>query len=311
MSYKLLLTAAEIFVRSFYRPLCRPDIPVSQAALHASRTLAFMSMRKARFRREVSVSDFIVPVLYQNESSLDAISPKVTWMLLKEMVQEISGHSVDKPDSEDEDRPAQSVSHQVSINWKSETLFGRSFDLAVFESKLLLSSNLLELRGDMGVGKTFFLTHSIEWWKQTRLVNSAVYVDLESCLSPTSETIIDNILNVLLGRIPQPPSLLAYSNPDANPDATESRPLNVPEHMNSAEKRSQLAKCIASGRYLIVLDHIDCIYEKLSEIQRHDLRALIMTLAEVDDDSQPDRFVVVVARDRNIRCLDLGMFYVR
>lgn len=130
MSYKLLLSAAEIFVGTFYKSVCRPNVSVSEAALHARRILGSMRSRKARFQMRVSVDDFIVPAIYQNESSVNVLSPEVTQMLLEETTAEDRRSSVHEAESDDREPLPQSKSQESNLKQNNEMVFGRSFDLS-------------------------------------------------------------------------------------------------------------------------------------------------------------------------------------
>ena len=136
MSYKILVTAADIFVGEFYRFI--RYISVSQAALHARRTLVWMKSRIARFRKVVSVEDWIVPVIYQNESCLDALQLDVTWRLIGYAMENRSVYLPEQHVSEDETRSRTSNLHQRKLEWHSSMIIGRNFNPAVVESKLLL-----------------------------------------------------------------------------------------------------------------------------------------------------------------------------
>ena len=285
MSYKLLVNAADVFVGEFYRAI--RHVSVSQAVLYARWMLAGRRDRMARFRKVVSVEDWIVPVIYQNEGCLEVLQPDVMLGLFSVAID----NCIKQPVSVDETRSTTSSPHQSKLGWHSSTIVGRNFDLAVLESKLLLQSNVLELRGEIGIGKSGFVSHVASWWKRTKFVDSIAIVDLEACIAPNAgdpfEAIVGKLLTSISDQSPLPNDKQQTNNEDE---------LDIPIHDLSIEgKRHKLVSRVAATRCLIILDHLDAVEEKLSKSLKEELKVLILDLAQSQDESRPERFVLLVS----------------
>lgn len=112
--------------------------------LHAIRT------RTAVLSVEVEVDDYLIPVLYEQDIQTDpsCILPASTGAATMAL-----GTSRDK------------LGHEPRT-----VMVGRDFDLLRVETILTLQSNIIELTGMLGCGKTHFLQHASRWWKATNFM---------------------------------------------------------------------------------------------------------------------------------------------
>ncbi|TAQ86721.1 hypothetical protein B7494_g4952 [Chlorociboria aeruginascens] len=155
--YQVNEEAVEIFMKRFYRDLLAKRENIARAAQNARLALVKDSGRRARFRHEVHLEDYIISVVYQNIDTDPFVLPKSKSSL--------------------KDKLLQKMSTQRAVNGKPFDLVGR--DAHILELELLLvSQKLIFLYGQGGCGKTTFLQYCAWWWKTTSWIENAVYLDL-------------------------------------------------------------------------------------------------------------------------------------
>ena len=149
MSFKALASAAEDFFKVFYSHLLLHGCDFEAAVYEARRRLARNKLRSARFGIRVSVDDWISPIVYQLKNH----SPSLT---LGQIASSLKPRSTATPEC-------------------FSSVIGR--DLDIFQLELQLHrSNILEVYGDLGVGKTVFLQHLSEWWKESDSVRNSLFL---------------------------------------------------------------------------------------------------------------------------------------
>lgn len=91
-----------------------------------------------------------------------------------------------------------------------QTLIARDNDMLRVES-CLVKYKAVELRGDIGVGKSVFLDYTVAWWKSTRLVEIVISVDIfrEGICSAASMggKIVHRLFHYLQGASLSPPRI--------------------------------------------------------------------------------------------------------
>lgn len=160
MSYELNISAAQIFVREFYESFLVERLSIADATVRGRRALQINKSRRARFRLEVDIEDWIVPVLYRAVEGR-ALDLKLAVQLATDAAY---GSKVSLLSIRNQPR------HE-------STLLGRDNDLLRLEC-CLVQNRAVELIGQPGVGSSTLLEHAAQWWKSTKLIRSVQRFDL-------------------------------------------------------------------------------------------------------------------------------------
>lgn len=172
MSSASLETAASAFLETFYTKLILYGQSFSRAACAARETLRMNRMRQGRFKRQVSLTDWFVPVVYSTANEDTPIA--------------LDGSIETATGAKGETAVSLSLDKQQNA---AARIYGRDFDLSNLEV-LLYKSRKVYLYGHAWIGKSAFLRYAQSIWEQTALADKIVYVDLadrcvqsESCLA--------------------------------------------------------------------------------------------------------------------------------
>jgi tetratricopeptide (TPR) repeat protein len=231
MGYSVTVSAAALMMPVLYRSLLnQKDVLV---ALREARTaLHNQPERRAYFNQRIKLEDWLLPVVYQPQGSIETKLP------LREMTLT---------------EQAQILSRQSSRYQAPEPTYGfvgRDVDILQIEKHILSHSegkrrNLLLVRGMGGAGKTTLLHHLGAWWQMTGLVEEIFYFGYDE-KAHTAEQIVTEIGRRLLNKVVPPGMAVspAYGGFQAL----------LPEL-----RAQTLAQRLRSERHLLILDNLESV----------------------------------------------------
>lgn len=153
MSYSVTVTAAEILMRSFYQEIFRGK-SLNRAIQIGRKELASRKQRRAAWNYQVSLEDWLLPVVYQKQN-VELKTARLT------------------PQEEEQFNLAQQeISQMPEVEYG---FYGRDIDILNIERRVLLKNNILLIRGMGGAGKTTLLRHLAWWWRATNFVQKVFY----------------------------------------------------------------------------------------------------------------------------------------
>jgi CHAT domain/NACHT domain len=174
MSYKVLLRAADIFMRHFYESLLVKGNDMLTSAWQARRALRENRSRQSLFGLNVDVDDSIVPVFYTKHALFQNASLNLGLDL---------SHLPNIPLS-------RWNSVQSSNDIGGAPLLGRDLEILELESTLINKAGFVILYGTIGMGKTALLDDIVSWWQTTKYVNSYVAFNMSEFSNQTLETFL-------------------------------------------------------------------------------------------------------------------------
>ncbi|MGK7893845.1 MAG: CHAT domain-containing protein [Xenococcus sp. (in: cyanobacteria)] len=152
MSYSVTVTAAEIIMEQIYKHLFDKR-NLNQAIRLGRRELYNRKGRKAYYKTEIELEDWLLPVTYCNgEVAFN----------LREFTRE------------EEEKYYLSLDSKYEFQKPIYGFVGRDVDILLIE-KALLKHNILLLRGMGGTGKTTLLNYLREWWQVTNFAEDIFY----------------------------------------------------------------------------------------------------------------------------------------
>ena len=152
MGYSVTVTAAKLMMEHLYKHLFA-DKPITEAIRLSRRELFNDKERKAYFNKLIKLEDWLLPVVYYNQSvnfNLRQFTP------------------------EEEEKYFETVSSEYRFALPTYGFFGRDLEILKIE-KALLKHNVLLLQGMGGTGKTTLLNYLREWWQKTNFVKNTFY----------------------------------------------------------------------------------------------------------------------------------------
>ncbi len=153
MSYSVTVTAAEILMKSLYQEIFRGKT-LHQAIQIGRKELANRKQRRAAFNFQISLEDWLLPVVYQKRKI------ELKTKTLSGQEEEAFLHA------------------KAEIGKMPEVAYGfhgRDIDILNIERRVLLKNNILLIRGMGGAGKTTLLQHLAWWWQTTDFVKKIFY----------------------------------------------------------------------------------------------------------------------------------------
>ncbi|MEM6520657.1 MAG: CHAT domain-containing protein [Cyanobacteria bacterium P01_D01_bin.71] len=152
MGYSVSVTAATVLMQKVYAELFAQQ-PLAEAIRLGRRELHNDKTRKGWFNLTVDLEDWLLPVVYGNQS---------VQFDLQEM----------KP--EEEEKYLEALASRYEFPEPTYGFFGRDLEILKIE-KSLLRHNALLLRGMGGTGKTTLLNYLREWWQTTQFAKDVFY----------------------------------------------------------------------------------------------------------------------------------------
>ncbi|QEI40323.1 Photosystem I assembly protein Ycf3 [Dolichospermum sp. UHCC 0315A] len=152
MGYSVTVTAAKLMMEHLYKHLFA-DKPITEAIRLSRRELFNDKERKAYFNKLIKLEDWLLPVVYYNQSvnfNLRQFTP------------------------EEEEKYFETVGSEYRFALPTYGFFGRDLEILKIE-KALLKHNVLLLQGMGGTGKTTLLNYLREWWQKTNFVKNTFY----------------------------------------------------------------------------------------------------------------------------------------
>jgi tetratricopeptide (TPR) repeat protein len=152
MGYSVTVTAAKLMMEHLYEHLFA-DKPITEAIRLSRLELFNDKERKAYFNKLIKLEDWLLPVVYYNQSvnfNLRQFTP------------------------EEEEKYFETVGSEYRFNLPTYGFFGRDLEILKIE-KALLKDNVLLLKGMGGTGKTTLLNYLREWWQKTNFVKNTFY----------------------------------------------------------------------------------------------------------------------------------------
>jgi tetratricopeptide (TPR) repeat protein len=152
MGYSVTVSAATLMMQKLYQHLF--DQESLAEAIRLSRLELFNSkQRKAYFNQTIDLEDWLLPVVYSNQSvnfNLQEFTP------------------------EEEEKYYESIATQYRFPSPTYGFIGRDLEILKIE-KALLKHNILLIRGMGGTGKTTLLNYLREWWQRTHYAEQSFY----------------------------------------------------------------------------------------------------------------------------------------
>jgi tetratricopeptide (TPR) repeat protein len=152
MGYSVTVTAAKLMMEHLYKHLFA-DKPITEAIRLSRRELFNDKERKAYFNKLIKLEDWLLPVVYYNQSvnfNLRQFTP------------------------EEEEKYFETVGCEYRFALPTYGFVGRDLEILKIE-KALLKHNVLLLQGMGGTGKTTLLNYLREWWQKTNFVKNTFY----------------------------------------------------------------------------------------------------------------------------------------
>ena len=152
MGYSVTVTAAKLMMEHLYKHLFA-NRPITEAIRLSRRELFNDKERKAYFNKLIKLEDWLLPVVYYNQSvnfNLRLFTP------------------------EEEEKYFETVGSEYRFSLPTYGFVGRDLEILKIE-KALLKHNVLLLQGMGGTGKTTLLNYLREWWQKTNFVKNTFY----------------------------------------------------------------------------------------------------------------------------------------
>ncbi|MBI4321702.1 MAG: tetratricopeptide repeat protein [Chloroflexi bacterium] len=242
MGYSVTVSAAELMMPVIYEQLFAGK-DLAAATRRAREELYNSKGRRAGFEQVIELEDWLLPVVYQNKS-----------LPLK-----MREFETEREQAEFFERQAKRYRAQIP----AYGFVGRDPDILRIERRVLMSGNILLVRGMGGSGKTTLLEQLAVWWQTTNLVDEVFFFSFEM-RAWTLEQIVDDIARQIFGRVEHA--------------KFQSMPHRAQQEM--------LAERLRAIRHLLVLDNLEsvqgarlAIQHTLPPEQQEALRRFLVDLA--------------------------------
>ena len=237
MTKKLLTVTAKPLLQYFYQNYIAARMDPHTALYKTRRRLHTIRTRQTPLLVEVELSDYLLPVLYEQDFST----------LISFVIPDSTPVSVGQ---------ARTRTHQPGTKATiQKAMVGRDFDLLRVESALALQSNIIELSGPLGCGKSHLVQAASQWWKETGFIHDVL--GYKALGSLTAASIAEDIIR------------------QTKPEALSLRATTGPDGMIQEAVRT-----VNEKRYLLVIDQFDEQIARLTEAERMDVIQFLQQISK-------------------------------
>src|SRR5579871_4680464 len=222
MGYSVTVSAAELMMSHLYKGVFEGQ-DLSFAIRRARRELHDRKGRCAYFNQTIDLEDWLLPVVYQNQS--------------------VRLEVADFGTAEEEAAYFERQAVRYPFPTPTYGFFGRDLDILNIEKRLLSSEpdrqpdhNELLVRGMGGAGKTTLLHHLGAWWQTTQFVDQVFYFGYDE-KAWTRQQIMQEIAQRLFTPV----------------EMAKFQPLSLDA------QQARLAERLRADRHLLVLDNLESI----------------------------------------------------
>ncbi|RPA71610.1 hypothetical protein BJ508DRAFT_335872 [Ascobolus immersus RN42] len=289
--FKTLDAALDRFISTFYADLFTSSWDFAVATNTARRVLMRERLRSGKFGTDVRLDDWIIPVVYHNGGTqiqlegeiLEGQIPATRASFLSRFGSSNKVATIAKQDDTWILKPKTfgDGKKQISdIFLTRGTMVGRDLEIFELESRMLLETNSMQLRGAPGCGKSTLAVHLCWWWKTTGLIKDYFFFDYYMRPSLSLDSILQNIYASSFPRPPAPEKEAKVKRnksdkgkPDRgvkeSKDKGQKSPVWHLTHWRTASQdapathmfpegwQEALIKHLRDNRYLIVLDSLE------------------------------------------------------
>ncbi|NJN81317.1 MAG: CHAT domain-containing protein, partial [Caldilineaceae bacterium] len=193
MRYSVTVSAAERLMDHLYRELFAGR-ELGEAIRHARRELYNVKSRRAAYRQQIDLEDWLLPVVYENQP------------------QQLRTRAFTEAEHAEFFGRRAARYREPDLTY---AFLGRDLDILRLEKMLLTRGNILLLRGMGGAGKTALLHHVAAWWQSTHFVEQVFYFGWDA-RAWNRQQIMDEMARRLMGEV----DYLRYFQP-ASPDVQQ------------------------------------------------------------------------------------------
>ncbi|KAK0704479.1 hypothetical protein B0H67DRAFT_350495 [Lasiosphaeris hirsuta] len=193
MSYKVLESAASIFMGQFYRSLLLDRLCFAASAAEGRRALRENRRRIGMFGIPLDLVDWFVPVTYMSTSpSFEAEYSALVPLTSEERRAALDIRGLANAEVDD----FASTSSASSVSSRGLHLGPLpTFEADIFRAETLLltrEKNVLLVEEDLGAGKERFFEQAANWWRESGLTKSTVHVQWrdDQNTPPTSDNLL-------------------------------------------------------------------------------------------------------------------------
>ncbi|CAH0046700.1 unnamed protein product [Clonostachys solani] len=184
MSFKIVSSAAALFLEHFYTALMVHRCSLAESAAFGRRALRINPARPSRYGLERRLKDYFVAVSYSNRKD---------HLHIPTMRLSATRSALSIPQLFD-GKPGGIVASEV------QGPIGREFDILRLE-KLLVQGRVVYLYGVYGVGKTSLIQLAIPAWKKTKFIEAVVTFNCTTPEDLTASSFLCSVLRQLLSQV--------------------------------------------------------------------------------------------------------------
>ncbi len=230
MRYNVFVAAASKMMEHLYKKILDTQ-NLSHALYSARKVLHDNKKRPTKYGNFINIEDWMLPVLYES-------------------VQEINWRIDDSAAESD-------LALFAPVGYPDTTypFVGRDLDVLEIERRLLTKSNLLVIKGMIGIGKSTFMLHLGAWWQRTNWVQHVFYFNFNE-----RRQTLHRILKTIAAKI--------FASDKYKPN------LNL---IDDASLQEKICEALYSNRHLLILDHsepVSCDASNQNAIDENEYREI-------------------------------------
>jgi hypothetical protein len=291
--FKILDAALDRFITTFYADLLSGSWDFAVATNSARKVLMRERLRNGKFGSDVKLDDWVIPVVYHNggtqilldNEGSEGQAPATRSSFLTRFGSSSKLTAAAKQEDQWTLKPKTfgDGKKQISdIFLTRGAMIGRDIEIFELESRMLLETNSMQLRGVPGCGKSTLAVHLCLWWKTTGLIRDYFYFDYYMRPNLSLDSILQNIYASVFPRPPAPEKEAKVKRNKSEKDKAKSEqktkdskekaqksPVWHLTHWRAASQEApavhmfpegwqeSLIKHLRDNRYLIVLDSLE------------------------------------------------------